>query len=132
MQGVTTVTSSPMSLSPFMRLENRIFIPDTWLNGLGSTKMAIFRAPPSEKGMDLVEAQVCCFVCLAACTERWARSGRDAACLPTVPRPREPVCMLLRLCRQLQCSNAGEHLGCQMPSAEHSLLDLQAHCAAFS
>lgn len=41
MQGVTTVTSFPSSLSPLIRLVNLILIPLIWLKGLGSTNIAI-------------------------------------------------------------------------------------------
>ena len=41
-QGVKTVTSLPSCLSSLIRLENLIFMPETWLNGLGSTNTATF------------------------------------------------------------------------------------------
>lgn len=35
------MTSSPNSRRPFIKFENLIFIPETWLKGLGSTNIAI-------------------------------------------------------------------------------------------
>ena len=50
---MTTITSSPSSRSPRIRHSKRFFMPLTWLNGLGSTKMATLEGlttllPPRE------------------------------------------------------------------------------------
>ena len=116
MQGVTTVTSSPMSLSPLMRLENLIFIPDTWLNGLGSTNMAILRAPPSEKGMELVAARHTT-LCVGNCCGHCVRSGVAPACRPAMPPLSGPACILLHLSRHPPAAFELEHLRSEMLAA---------------
>lgn len=82
--GVTTMTSSPASRRPLIRLSNRFFMPLMWLKGLGSTKMATLRwcwsssssiaplSPPAPaSGPGTVRA---------ALLGRWRRCGRFHPC----------------------------------------------------
>ena len=88
-QGVNTVTSLPSCRNSLIRFENRIFIPETWLKGLGSTKTATLGFAencPNCPGLARTHLALClkglerdtCFASKSGCPRR---PGKPAWCL---------------------------------------------------
>ena len=75
-----TQTSSPISRSPLIRFVNRIFIPDTCENGLGSTNIATFRGWLSGIPAPSVRSAAWQATCRADSLQRFAR-GPESLCV---------------------------------------------------